>query len=287
MGETKINYVTKTWNPIEGCKPCSPGCERCWARKWATRAANNDAAFADDETGINPYTDCSAWDGTLAEFPDRWDEPNHWRKPQRVFVGSRSDIALWPDRALIRARNVAAECANAGHNHRFLVLTKRPLLLAEHNAGMPWTDNVWFGVTVCNQAEAAAKIPVLLSIPAAGYWVSVEPMLGPVDMRAEFLRLIDDATMTRGFRVARIGWVVCGGESGKGARTMDIRWVRSLRDQCRAAGVPFWFKQWGNNPTRPIEDEDEQTPVPPTDSGDWIDGRKGHQLPDALKVGNE
>ena len=130
-------------------------------------------------------------------------------------------------------------------------------------AGWP-INNLWLGVTVCNQKEADEKIPILLQTPAAVRFVSIEPMLGPVDLSefeekewicdgcGEFYSHQDDATCNHcgyaerhlGYR-NKIDWVILGGESGPGARPLHPDWARSVRDQCKAAGVPFFFKQWG------------------------------------------
>lgn len=136
--------------------------------------------------------------------------------------------------------------------HTFIVLINRPkrmkkfvsITTQEDVAPHPWPlPNVWLGLTVCNQAEADEKIPVLLGTPAAKRFVSVEPMLGPVDLdKNEFLspwRSQIDRDLPF------IDWVICGGETGPGARPMHPDWVRSLRDQCQSAGVPFFFKSWG------------------------------------------
>ena len=116
--------------------------------------------------------------------------------------------------------------------HLFLILTKRPekmLDIFKPTSGLP---NMWIGVSVENQKQADARIPILLQIPAAKCFVSIEPMLGPI-------RLQHYGTGTS------IDWVICGGESGPGARPMHPDWPRSIRDQCQSAGVPFFFKQWG------------------------------------------
>lgn len=247
MGNTGINYATKTWNPIEGCKPCSPGCERCWAKKFAHRAK---CLFVGSRNFVPAakYRDVEKWDGTLAEFPERWDEPLRWKKPQRVFVGSRSDIALWGMSSIMRVAEIPLYTP-----HQYLLLTKRPETLARKASGL--LHLCWIGFTVCNQEEADEKIPQLLKIPSAGYWLSVEPMLGQITIPPALLE--------------QIGWVVCGGESGKGARQMLPEWAFLLRDQCCHSGVPFWFKQWGDA-YGGIENK--------------LAGYEWHQLPDCLKL---
>jgi protein gp37 len=138
--------------------------------------------------------------------------------------------------------------------HTFLWLTKRPQRMLEFGI---WNDSAdrafriqpglkqnWFGVTVCNQQEADEKIPILLKIPAAVHWVSLEPLLGPI--KFDPIWLSDTAPgLSYESLGGRIKWVVLGGESGPGARPMKLEWVRNVRDNCQWSGVPFFFKQWG------------------------------------------
>ena len=145
--------------------------------------------------------------------------------------------------------------------HTFQVLTKRPERMADF-LGKYFPDplpNVWLGVTVCNQAEAGTKIPVLLQTPAAVRFVSIEPMLGPMNfclkglmgqtwdtLRGGIAAESSGLDIVTGYQATpHIDWVICGGETGPGARPMHPDWVRGLRDQCQQAGVPFFFKSWG------------------------------------------
>jgi len=264
MGNSKIPYCTRVWNPVEGCAPCSPGCDHCWARSMAYRYSQNSVFYINGE---NKYADIARWDGTLAEFPARWDEPLHWRKPQVVFVGSRSDVALWPVEALTKVDDVAYW----NSRHQFLLLTKRPALLVQKAQAALWRENpnVWLGITVWDQASHVAAAPWLCVWQGVGLhtWLSVEPMLGPIDMHVgEDMGDDEDSGVgcvpcdAGGRRHQHllhedcgrglIDWVVVGGESGKGARPFDAAWARSLRDQCASAGIDFWFKQWGDGDIR-------------------------------------
>lgn len=222
MGKSQIDYVTATWNPVEGCRACSPGCDRCWARTLVQRYAKNPV-FTDAD-GTNRYEPAARWDGTLVEFDRRWNDPHRWHRPQRILVGSRSDIALWTHR---QQRTAAREMYWNSH-HAYLLLTKRPAMLAILAAKIGLAPYAWFGTTICTQYEAELNISELRALPVANRWLSIEPMLAPIALPS----------------LDGIGWVVCGGESGKGAREVDPRWIISLRDQCTTAGVPFWFKQW-------------------------------------------
>ena len=137
---------------------------------------------------------------------------------------------------------------NRHQRHIFIVLTKRPERMVEFyrwkikQHGIPWqpSDNVWMGVTAENQEQVENRVPLLNSVKASVKFVSIEPMLGPVDIRLWFYTGFDEPPYDD-----VINWVICGGESGHNARPMHPDWVRSVRDQCQASGVPFFFKQWG------------------------------------------
>jgi len=173
--------------------------------------------------------------------PDRYNEPFGWRKPKKIFVCSMGDLFHEdvPFPWINEVFSVIQRCAH----HRFMVLTKRPERMRNYISkvlqvrGWPESDipfpNVWMGITAETQRRADERIPVLLEIPAARRFVSVEPMLGPVDL-SQWLG-----------RSGGLDWVICGGETGPGARPVHPDWVRSLRDQCQIAGVPFFFKSWG------------------------------------------
>lgn len=132
-------------------------------------------------------------------------------------------------------------------------------------------SNIFIGATICNQEEADRDIPKLLTTPAAKRFVSIEPMLGAIDLR-----------MVTDYR-AQIDWVICGGESGKNARPMHPDWVRSLRDQCADAGVPFLFKQWGEYAPNGYIDPETRTII---DGSEWMD-KMGKKLAGRLLDGVE
>jgi protein gp37 len=191
---------------------------------------------------------------------DRLDLPSRTRKPTAWAIWSDLFHEAVPQYQQHEAWRVMRDCPQ----HRFLVLTKRPATMLKVLSGRCATHgmdlsqplpNVWLGVTVCNQAEADEKIPLLLQIPAAVRFLSVEPMLGPVELRegewAEACSrlgwLHDSVAFNRApdHRDRGLDWVIAGGETGPGARPVHPWWIRSLRNQCRAADVPFFFKQWG------------------------------------------
>ncbi len=230
-----------------GCSKISPACDHCYAERMAFRLAHNPKA----PIAYRVVTDAGTWNGQTALVESVLATPLRWRKPCRVFVGSMTDLfhPTVPDEWLDRVFAVMALTPHITYQ----VLTKRPERMRRYMEGcqrgasdiggeFPW-PNLWLGVTAENQARAEERIPVLLDTPAAVRFVSVEPMLGAVDLR-EYIKgerwFTSDSPMYRW-----LDWVICGGESGPGARPMHPEWARGLRDQCQEAGVPFFFKQWG------------------------------------------
>jgi len=228
MGTSKIEWTEATWNPVTGCTPISEGCEHCYAKRMATRLRGRCGYPAGAPFLVKVH-------------PDRYNEPFGWRKPKKIFVCSMGDL-FHEDVPFPWINEVFSVIQRCTH-HRFMVLTKRPERMRNYISkvlqvrGWPESDipfpNVWMGITAETQRRADERIPVLLEIPAARRFVSVEPMLGPVDL-SQWLG-----------RSGGLDWVICGGETGPGARPVHPDWVRSLRDQCQIAGVPFFFKSWG------------------------------------------
>lgn len=246
-----------TWNPVTGCEEVSEGCDHCYAK-----------TFAERWRGIPGHHFERGFDLTLR--PERLGQPLKWKKPRRIFVNSMSDLFHKdvPDEFIARVFAVMAITPR----HTYQVLTKRhgrmrSLLssdefrlltkAAHHEMQLSgavsysplvinvWPPkNVWLGVSVENQKWADIRIPALLETPAAVRFLSCEPLLGPVDLRAAYRQVV--GAEGDGPPLADVlHWVICGGESGPGARPMHPDWARSLRDQCTAAGVPFFLKQWG------------------------------------------
>jgi protein gp37 len=184
----------------------------------------------------------AVWNGTTRLVQSALNKPLKWKKPRVIFVCSMGDL-FHEDAGVYEIRKVF-EIMVQCRQHVFIVLTKRPEnILPTINLfgwGLPLPPNVWLGVTAENQQTANERLPYLIKIPAAVKFVSVEPMLGPVNISMWFYSGYmeppqDDV----------IDWVICGGESGPGARPMHPDWARSLRNQCRDAYIPFFFKQWG------------------------------------------
>ena len=228
---TKIEWTDETWNPVTGCTKISPGCANCYAERMARRLA-----------GRCGYPEAlNHFDVTLR--PDRLEQPLKWKKPRMVFVCSMSDL-FHDDVPDAFIGKVFRRMIMADH-HTFQVLTKRPArmqeYLSEHVVNgkfraygfqYDWPpSNLWLGVTAENQKWWEKRRDAFFATPAAVHFLSYEPALGP-------LVLSDDD-------LARLDQVICGGESGPGARPMHPDWTRSLRDQCQEAGVPYFFKQWG------------------------------------------
>lgn len=247
---TKIEWTDEVWNPVTGCDKVSQGCKNCYAERIAERF-----------WGERKFTDVQC-------HPERLDIPLHWRKPRRVFVNSMSDLFHEdvPEEFVDQVFAVMALSAQ----HTFQCLTKRPERMLEYVNAMVDDDlnrisdqacalsnspcavvddwplpNVWLGVSVEDQITADERIPLLLQTPAAVHFVSYEPALGPVDFASDSLKGIHDNSGLRRYAIDCIDWVICGGESGPGARPMRPECARSVRDQCVAADVPFFFKQWG------------------------------------------
>lgn len=235
MTTTKIDWADVVWNPVTGCTPASAGCQNCYAQRMAKRLAGRCGYPADEPFKVTLH-------------PERLEEPLRWRKPRRIFVCSMGDLFHpdVPDEFIGQVFETMA-CAR---QHTFLLLTKRPgrmhrFITAYSAPGGPLGNylhnfpHIWLGVTAENQAMADERIPILLATPAAVRFVSVEPMLGPMDF---------EHPDNEGYGVEVIkglDWVILGGETGPGARPMHPQWARHVRDQCVADGVPLFFKQWG------------------------------------------
>lgn len=281
---SKIEWTEETLNPIVGCTKVSAGCENCYALAMVVRLAHNPklpaATREKYRSTIHKVNDKWEWSGVLAFFPERLGKPLTWRKPKMVFVCSMSDLFHEDvkDEWLEQIFEVIATCDAMQRGHVFQILTKRPDIMRERLGRLSrWTQpfrNLWIGTTVENQEQADKRIPELLQIPAAVRFVSVEPMLGAISFRWAKWHAMRDSNHLDGLRM--LDWVICGGESGHGARPMHPDWARSLRDQCTAAGVPFFFKQWGKFSTvydRDVEDPDWRrcsTVEHKTQNGQWL-----------------
>ena len=266
-------FVPQSWNPIIGCSKISAGCQNCYAEKMAVRLANIAASRAVNcihdippEDGLSAYMDVvqdfEQWNGQTRLIESTLKKPLSMKKPRAFFMSMTDPFhervrMHWIDMVFA----VAALCPQ----HLFILLTKRAEKMHRYCSeyrereirkfwwewrGIGSTDkkyiqtlpNVWLGVTAENQETADARIPLLMQTPAARRFVSCEPMLGEIDLN----RVAYSATLARDvlYQDGRgLDWVICGGESGSGARPMNPDWACGLRDQCREANVPFFMKQ--------------------------------------------
>ena len=211
--KSSIEWTESTWNPLTGCTKISPGCKFCYAERMSARLK---------AMGQRNYR--NGFKLTLHEH--MLDTPLRWKKPQVVFVNSMSD--LFQDSVPVAFIREVFATMRAAHWHQFQVLTKRSDRLLEVNPKLEWADNIWMGVSVENE-EYQFRIDDLRQTGAAIKFLSLEPLLGPLPK----------------LNLSGIDWVIVGGESGPGSRPMHKDWVTSIRDQCSAAGVSFFFKQWG------------------------------------------
>ncbi len=233
-----IEWTDATWNPVTGCTKVSPGCKHCYAERLALRLR---------AMGSVRYRNGFA----VTLHPDQLTLPLRWRQPKRIFVNSMSDLfhEAIPDDFIRRAFHVMRQA----HWHTFQVLTKRSERLAKLGRNLPWPANVWQGVSV-ETARYTWRITHLRQVPATVRFLSVEPLLGPI----------------LALPLEGIHWVIAGGESGGGRRQMAPEWARQIRDQCLAAGVPFFFKQWGGRTPKSL--------------GRVLDGRTWDEMPEIARV---
>ena len=239
MGQgTTIEWTHATWNPVTGCEKISPGCKHCYAERMANRLrAMGNPRYA------------NGFELTLHD--DLLTLPLRWRKPQRVFVNSMSD--LFHADVPLPFLEACFETMRRADRHQFQVLTKRPERAAALRDVLPWPANVWLGTSV-ESRDYYGRIAALTEVPAAVRFLSVEPLLGPVD----------------DIPLDGIDWVIAGGESGPKARPMSADWVRTLRDRCVEDGVAFFFKQHGG--------------VNKKKTGRELDGRTWDELPKEMGI---
>lgn len=233
-----IEWTESTWNPVTGCNKISPGCKHCYAERMAERLQS---------MGQRNYRDGFR----LTLQPQMLELPLQWRRPQTIFVNSMSD--LFHKNVPVEYIQQVFDVMRRAHWHRFQVLTKRADRLAALDSEIAWPDNVWMGVSV-ETSEYVDRIDALRITGARVKFLSLEPLLGPLpdlDLRG-------------------IHWAIVGGESGPGARPMDPRWVTEIRDQCLAAGVSFFFKQWGG--------------VHKKRAGRTLDGRTWDEMPRTVSL---
>jgi protein gp37 len=212
-GNSHIEWTESTWNPVTGCTKVSAGCKNCYAERMAKRLR---------AMGSPRYKNGFA----LTLHRDLVDAPRSWKAPRLIFVNSMSDLfhPKVPLEFILEVFETMVACPQ----HTFQILTKRSERVAELASRLPWPQNVWMGVSVEDE-RVVGRIEDLRCVPAAVRFLSCEPLIGPVGV----------------LDLAGIDWVIVGGESGPGARPMQIEWVRSIFRACRKSGAAFFFKQWG------------------------------------------
>lgn len=289
-------YWDRAWSLVGGCSKVSPGCENCWAEKEAhMRSSNpNDKVRARYE-GL---TKGGKFNGQLRLHTENLDLPLRVKKPTVWAVWNdlfHEDVPFeWVDRVI--------NAAYSAPQHIYLILTKRPERMKLYfescrERGIPailWMRHglkLWLGVTAENQEQADKRIPLLLQTPAAVRFLSCEPLLGPVNLQqirdadallfplsGEFI--CDGINEPRPIKHGGINWIIAGGESGPGARPMHPDWARSLRDQCQAAGVPFFFKQFGEFREMRRYNSWHLERVGKKKAGRLLDGREWSEFPE-------
>jgi protein gp37 len=246
--KSSIEWTEVTWNPVTGCSKVSPGCKNCYAERMAHRL---------HAMGQPNYR--NGFKVTL--HPQVLRTPLKWNTPRTVFVNSMSDLFHEdiPEEFIINTFQVMGEA----YQHQFQVLTKRSKRLAQVSERLEWAPNIWMGVSV-ESDEYTTRIDHLRTTGAAIKFLSLEPLLGSMP----------------NLNLEGINWVIVGGESGPRARPMDPSWVTEIRDQCIAAGVSFFFKQWGkiaNNPD-PL-DPTEKRNGGHAKGGRLLEGRLWDEMP--------
>jgi len=238
MGTTTIEWTDATWNPVTGCTKISAGCDHCYAERFSERFR-----------GVPDHPFESGFDLTLR--PARLDAPLKWRQPKMIFVNSISDLFHKEIPREFTSR--IFDTMERADWHTFQVLTKRSSLMRDflrkrygENRG---PAHMWFGVSI-EDGTKLSRLRHLQQAPAGIRFLSIEPLIGRIGK----------------LDLSGIDWVIVGGESGPGARYMDPNWVREVRDQCVAAGVAFFFKQWGG--------------LRPKSGGRKLDKREWSQFPE-------
>ncbi len=243
-GTTSIEWTTATWNPVTGCTKISAGCDNCYAERFAERFR-----------GVKGHPFENGFDLTLR--PERLDQPLRWRQGKKIFVNSMSD--LFHKGIPRNFVDQVFDTMEKADQHTFQILTKRSSRMRDYiNArysGGAAPGHIWLGASVEDGSKLSRVDHVRKTRAAVGF-LSIEPLIGPVD----------------GIDLSGIQWVIVGGESGPRSRPMEAAWVRPIRDQCIARGIPFFFKQWGG--------------FRPKSGGRALDGREWDEFPEPISTGH-
>lgn len=231
---TGIEWTDEVFNPVTGCSKISPGCANCYAKEITERFPN---AFPN---GFN-----------VTQHPDRLKKPHSWRKPRRVFVNSMSD--LFHEEVDTSFISEVFQTIKQTPRHTYQILTKRPERMVSLADILPYSSNIWAGVSV-ELPQYKSRIDLLRQVPTVVRFLSCEPLLGDLQLKAEDLD--------------GIHWVIVGGESGTKHRPINSDWVRAIRDICLETNTAFFFKQWGGRT--------------PKAGGRLLDGVEWSQFPDEI-----
>lgn len=234
MSQTStIEWTDTTWNPVVGCTKVSAGCKHCYAERMAKRLAA--MARGESERGrssgrkdlyLQVINNRGRWNGKVNLVEEAIEDPYRWKSPRMVFVNSMSD--LFHESVPLDFIQRVFRAMNDNPRHTFQILTKRPQIAAEYSSDLNWTSNIWMGTSVENNL-VRERIDSLRRVNACTRFLSLEPLLGPLPR----------------LNLRKIHWVIVGGESGPGARPIELNWVRQIRERCIANNVAFFFKQWG------------------------------------------
>jgi len=211
--QSTIEWTESTWNPVTGCTKVSAGCLNCYAERMARRLC---------AMGQERYR--NGFNVTLHQ--DILCEPYRWKTPRKVFVNSMSD--LFHERVPLKFIQSIFTVMNENQHHIFQILTKRSKRLRKLAPQLNWSENIWMGVTVENE-QYLQRAEDLRAVNCSVRFLSLEPLLGPLPH----------------LNLKRIEWVIVGGESGPGARPMQLNWVLDIKERCEEQGIAFFFKQWG------------------------------------------
>lgn len=239
--QSAIEWTDATWNPVTGCAKVSPGCAHCYAE-----------TFAERFRGVKGHPYEQGFD--LKIWPERLSLPAQWKRPRRIFVNSMSDLFHEgiPDAYIRDVFDVMV----AADLHIYQVLTKRADRLASLAPDLPWAPHIWVGVSIENR-RFVQRADQLRTVPSAVRFISAEPLLGS-------LVNLD---------LTGIDWLIAGGESGPNHRPVNPTWIQELRDKSLAAGVAFFFKQWGGRTSKA--------------GGRLLDGREWSEMPDPQHRGEK
>jgi len=231
--DSKIEWTESTWNPVTGCTKISSGCKNCYAERMAKRLQ-----------AMGQFNYRNGFKLTCHHHV--LDLPLHWKRPQMIFVNSMSDLFHKEVPKVFILKTF--DTMNKASQHRFQILTKRAAHLEDLSSSLPWSNNIWMGVTVEN-SDYKERINSLRRTDAYIKFLSLEPLLDDVGV----------------LNLEGIDWVIVGGESGPKARPIKASWVRNVREQCEKQNVSFFFKQWGG--------------VNKKKNGRTLDGRTWDELP--------